>query len=285
MNEITTRQESSLVKVPKMQLTYLDAIRAIDAITPDDRTALATYGMTAAQAKMVMWTGFELGLTFTGALRVMYVSKQGKIVLRPIGALALIQGSGLLEKYEWQGDGKKQTIIMKRQGRPERRMSLTIEEALTAGWKSDAWVTTPANMLRWRLIGWLSDLDWTDLTIGLPTANDSWMDIEITADGDVIDLQATELPPVSAPSVTIDTAPSVQPGTTPEAPTVPQIPNYDKSLADLFKTTSQDEIIEAYNGKSLPITSAQVNITWHNLVKAGKIVEVVTDLNETAENE
>src|SRR3990172_11104906 len=135
-NELMIQNEVPLVRVPKLRLGYLDAIKAINAIAPDDRTAIATYGMTASQAKMVMWTGYEIGLTFTGALRVMYMSKNGKIVLRPIGALALIQASGLMEEYGWEGDKEKQTVTLKRKGRPTRQMSFTIQEAKNAGWKS-----------------------------------------------------------------------------------------------------------------------------------------------------
>ena len=232
-----------MVAKPKAQLSYLDAIKAIDAIAPDDRTAMQTYGMTAAQAKMVMWTGYEIGLSFTGALRVMYVSKSGKITLRPIGALALIQASGLMEKYEWEGDNNSQTIYLKRRGRPERKMTLTIQEAQKAGWKSDAWNATPQNMLRWRLIGWLADLDWTDLLIGLNVADDSWMDIEITPEGDV-------------KSLVVENKPA--------------IPDYGISLPRLMEIATQEEILEANNG-AFPLPN-QVNEVVHKLVQSGKVV-------------
>ena len=174
-------------KLTPRQLNYGEAWQFIER-SSETLSKSRALGMIPEQVALAMLTGYELGLSFTGALRVLYVTKNGQIALRPKGALSLMRSSGQLEKFDYQGDGTKQTVTIKRKGQPERSMTLTIEEAKKAGWKSGAWDTTPANMLRWRLIGWLADMEFTDLLLGLPMADDSWLDVEMTPDGDIVDI-------------------------------------------------------------------------------------------------
>jgi hypothetical protein len=134
-----------------------------------------------------MLTGHELGLPLTSAFDVIYVSKNGRRTLRPKGALALVHRSGLLEEFSWESNDSEATVTMKRKGGQPHSMTLTIEQARRAGWKSTAWETTPANLLRWRLVGWLCDLLFADALCGLSIADDSYLPVEITEDGDVID--------------------------------------------------------------------------------------------------
>lgn len=243
-NELIT--QADMLPVPKRQLNYSEAIEVIDKLSPA-ASGSRLFGLTNEQAKMVMLTGYELGMSLTGALRTMYVSQGGQVTLKPKGALALIQSSGLLEKYEWSGDNNSQTVTMKRRGRPERHMTLTLKEAQAAGWKSAAWTATPQNMLRWRLIGWLADLDWTDLLLGLSVADDSWMNVQITPEGDVIEYNQ----PVKV----------IEP---------PKIPQYNVSLPKLLELANNDDILEAFGG-AYPATPEQVNQTVHKLVQAGKL--------------
>lgn len=242
-------QQSDMLPIPKRQLTYLDAIEVIDKLAPA-ASGSRLFGLTNEQAKMVMLTGYELGMSLTGALRTMYVGPSGAVTLRPKGALALIQSSGLLEKFEWEGDNNSQTVTMKRRGKPERRMTLTLKEAQAAGWKSDAWQKTPSNLLRWRLIGWLADLDWTDLLLGLSIADDSWMNVQITPEGDVIEY--------SQPVKVIEQPKEI-------------IPQYNIMLPWLLENVSNNDILEAFGG-SFPVTEEQVNLTVHKLVQSGKLV-------------
>jgi hypothetical protein len=243
-NELIT--QADMLPVPKRQLNYSEAIEVIDKLSPA-ASGSRLFGLTNEQAKMVMLTGYELGMSLTGALRTMYVSQNGQVTLKPKGALALIQSSGLLEKYEWSGDNNSQTVTMKRRGRPERHMTLTLKEAQAAGWKSAAWTATPQNMLRWRLIGWLADLDWTDLLLGLSVADDSWMNVQITPEGDVIEY--------NQPVKVIES---------------PKIPQYNVSLPKLLELANNDDILEAFGG-AYPATPEQVNQTVHKLVQAGKL--------------
>lgn len=164
------------------------------------------FGVTEEQAMVVMLTGHELGLPLTAAFDVIYVSKNGRRTLRPKGALALVHNSGLLEEFSWESDDQKATITMKRKGGQRHSMTLTIEQAKRAGWKSTAWETTPANLLRWRPIGWMCDLLFSDVLCGLGIADDSYLPVEITEDGDVVEASGnwivkpvTDSPPQTPP--------------------------------------------------------------------------------------
>lgn len=144
---------------------------------------------SAAAAAATMYKGHELGLGKMASFDVIYVPSNGLPVLRPKGALALVRRSGLLEKFDWQGNRAEMTVTMQRKGETERELSLTYAEAKAAGWKSTAWDAVPQNMLRWRLIGWLCDLLFTDVLMGISVADDSWMAVEITPNGDVVDAE------------------------------------------------------------------------------------------------
>lgn len=232
--------------LPRKQVGYVDAIKVIDAIAPDDRTAISTFGMTKAQTRFAMWAAYEIGLPFTAGPRVFYASPDGKLVFKPEGVLALIQSSPEFENFSWKGDNNSQTVYIKRKGRPQREMTLTIQEAEKAGWKSAAWKTTPANMLRWRLIGWLGKLDWNDVLLGITIADDSYMNVEITEDGDVKTLNGEWREIKSA------------------------IPDYGFDTAKLIEIVSTDEVMAANDGQ-FPLTPEDINRTVHNLVLAGKI--------------
>jgi hypothetical protein len=291
---LTVVQENSLTRpsLPKRQLSYLEAIRVIDAIAPDNETALRTFGMTAAQAKFAMWTGYEIGLSFTGALRALYL-ENGKLTLKPEGAWAIIQSSREFEWYKVIGDDNQQTFTIKRKGRDPITMSLTLQRAMEAGWKSTAWKSTPANLLRWRLIGWIGKLDWTDILLGMPIADDSWMNVEITSEGDVKPFegniqplvlgvyQQPQLKPQPVVKVaTLNNKPQVievkpvQVAPEPIAPVVSpptdDIPQYGFTLQKLLESVPDSDVLEVTSGE-FPVTPEQINLAVHKLVLAGKI--------------
>lgn len=195
-----------------------DVWNVIESMAPV-AVASRMFGVKLEQAAIVMATGYELGLPLTAAFDVIYVSSDGRRVLRPKGALALVRASGLLERFEWKSDDKQATVTMKRKGdESATSMTLTIADAQKAGWKSTAWKTTPQNMLRWRLIGWMCDLLFTDVLLGLAIADDSYLPIEITPDGNVIDVQAQVLPTRTPPE------PETAPEETTPAPSVLETP-------------------------------------------------------------
>lgn len=302
---LTVAQKNSLAQpsLPKRQLSYLEAIRVIDAIAPDNETALRTFGMTAAQAKFAMWTGYEIGLSFTGSLRAFYL-ENGKLTLKPEGAWAIIQSSSEFEWYKVVGDDTQQTFTIKRKGREAITMSLTIQRAIEAGWKSTAWKSTPANLLRWRLIGWIGKLDWTDVLLGMPIADDSWMNVEITEEGDVKPLvieakqqpQVKPQPVVKVATLNNQTKPLMITTPAPNEPVKAEyvttddkgnkisvvnnpavvsfptddIPQYGYTLQKLLESVPDSDVLEVMNNE-FPVTPEQINLAVHLLVKAGKI--------------
>ena len=280
-NEIIVRQEQ--LPVAKNQLSYGEAWEFIDKahVTLAKSRAI---GMTPEQAAFAMLAGYELGLTFTGALRVLYVSKNGQLTLKPKGALALMRTSGQLEKFDYEGDDTRQTVTIKRKGQPERSMTLTIDQAQKAGWKSQAWTATPSNMLRWRLIGWLADLEFTEFLLGLPLADDSWLDVELTPDGDAInppewsevesvefDNQLVKKWPVAEiddKGNAVIKGEFVQAGPAEEKM---DIPNYGiNNISTLLEKVSDRDILEAFDN-AFPVTPEDVNLCVHRLIEAGKL--------------
>jgi hypothetical protein len=217
------------------------------------------FGVTQEQAAIIMATGHELGLPLTASFDVIYVSKEGRKTLRPKGALALVRSSGLLEKFDWQSDDASATVTMKRIDGPEKSMTLTIAQAQAAGWKSSAWQTTPQNMLRWRLIGWLCDLLFTDVLCGLSIADDSYLPIEITAEGDVIDGTSQWItPPITQPASTPSPAPQSTPQPQQAAYTEPPIPQPEPAITlnELLAKWGAQRIMDAHGG--IPATVEQM---------------------------
>lgn len=238
-----------------------DVWQTIQAIAPV-AVASRMYGMTEDQMAVVMVAGYELGLPLTAAVDVIYVPKNGKPVLRPKGALALMYRSGLLEQIDWTSDAKSATVTLKRRGDSKAHsMTLTIEEAKAAGWKSAAWDTTPANLLRWRLVGWLADLLFTDVLMGLTIADDSWMEVEITAEGDVIEHVPSPKP-----------APQPKPQAPPAVPAAPPSPE-----------KSPEKTPEPESAKSAPAAPAEETkqeLTIYSLLELGFTAEQITVANE-----
>lgn len=251
-------EERALVVRQSRQITE-SGWKTIMSIAPT-ATAARMFGVTQEQAAIVMLTGYELGLPISAAFDVIYVSRDGKRVLRPKGALGLVRSSGLLEKFDWESDDTSATVTMKRVDGPEKSMTLTIGQAQTAGWKSAAWQTTPQNMLRWRLIGWLCDLLFPDVLLGLSIADDSYLPVEITSDGDVIDGTTQWITPPVTELTQDTTAPTSVAQSSPQPPTYtePPIPQPEPAmtLADLLQTWNAARIVEVYGG--VPGTPAQV---------------------------
>ena len=257
-----------------------DIWKTIQDIAP---TAVASrmYGMTEDQMAVVMLAGYELGLPLTAAVDVIYVAKSGKPTLRPKGALALVRRSGLLEQYDWTSDAKSATVTMKRKGDSKAHsMTLTIEEAQKAGWKSAAWDTTPANMLRWRLIGWLSDMLFPDVLMGLTIADDSWMEVEITAEGDVIEhVPSPEAVPQPRPQV--PAAPVATPP--PEKPPEPA-----KSMPAATPTAPAEKPLDIYGLLERGYTAEQITIANEGLIpdtseKCQEVLDVMLEAQKAEE--
>ena len=154
-----------------------------------------------------MLRGHELGLNLTTAFEFISVIN-GKPVLSPRGALALVQQSGLLESFKIEearddaGTPVACTVSMKRRGGFEYTTSFSMNDARRAGLvrPGSAWETYPANMLRWRSIGYAIDVVFPDIVGGMKRADEFGADVD--AVGNVIDgeWEAQPTPPaVQAP--------------------------------------------------------------------------------------
>lgn len=141
---------------------------------------------------MIMAKGFELGMPITAAFELIQVI-QGKPTLSPRGALALVQASGLLERMDIQEQPGACTVTMKRRWGDSYTLTWTLDDAKKAGIvKTDgAWETYPANMLRWRAIGFVIDVLFSDVTGGLKRADE--FGAAINAEGDVVTIESDEV--------------------------------------------------------------------------------------------
>lgn len=132
------------------------------------------FGMSSPeQAMMIMAKGHELGMPITAAFELIQVI-QGRPTLSPRGALALVQASGLLEDMQIAEQPGACTVMMRRRGGINYSLTWTIADAKKAGIvKPDsAWQSYEANMLRWRTIGFVIDVLFSDVTGGLKRADE-----------------------------------------------------------------------------------------------------------------
>jgi hypothetical protein len=138
------------------------------------------------QAQMIMLKGYELGLPLTAAFEFIHIV-QNRPTLSPRGALALIQQSGLLAELQIEDTPDACTVTMQRlQPRFSYSCSFSLEDAKRASLiKPDgAWTSYPANMLRWRAIGFCADVVFPDVLAGMKRADEFGATIDLN--GDVI---------------------------------------------------------------------------------------------------
>ena len=141
-------------------------------------------------AASIMLKGYELGLSLAASFEFVQVI-QGKPTISPRGALALIQQSNELAdlKIEDLADNNGPTrcrVTMKRTNGFSYTTEFSMEDAKRAGLvKPDSgWTKYPANMLRWRAVGYCADVVFPDVIGGMKRADE--LEAEITEDGDVI---------------------------------------------------------------------------------------------------
>jgi len=258
-NELTVRQ----------QLTP-DTWKMITEIAPV-MSQSRLFGMASAeQACAIMLKGFELGLSLTASFEFIHVI-DGKPGLAPRGALALIQQDmnfgGLEVKDITDANGQPYAcrVTMTRKNGFSYTVEFTMEDAQRADLvkKSGGWEKYPANMLRWRAIGYAADVVFPDVLGGMKRVDE--LGGAITSKGDFNALEA-------ANGLVIESVPSIEmPLESPQKLVEPSVPAYGFGIARLLEVASQADILDANNG-SLPITDEQVNTTVHNLVTSGKLV-------------
>lgn len=164
--------------------------------------------MPSPEAAMsVMLMGAELGLSFTASFQYIHFI-EGKPSLSPQGALAIIRQSGLLESIQVIEDAQGCSVTMMRRGGESYTSRWTVGDARRAGLIKDrgAWEKYPANLCRWRAIGYCADFLFPDVLGGLKRADEFGASIDEA--GNVTDAAFTPT------TVDIDAA-----STTPETPT------------------------------------------------------------------
>lgn len=163
----------------------------IERIAPTMKDSRLFGMQTAHQAAAIMLKGHELGLGMAASFEFIQVI-QDRPTLNPRGALALVMQSGECEamKITNEADDKGNptgcTVWMKRKNGLEHTERFTLADANRAGLvKPDSgWTKYPANMLRWRTIGFCIDVVFPDVTGGMKRSDE--FDAAISPDGEVI---------------------------------------------------------------------------------------------------
>ena len=186
------------------------------------------------QAVAIMVKGHELGLGFAQAFEFVHVI-QGKPTLSPRGALALALNSGLItemeiiEERDAKGKPFSCTVIGAR-GSLKYSASFTMDDAKAAGLikSGGAWETYPANMLKWRAIGFWLDVLFPDTQGGMKRADE--FGARADDKGDIIEAEA----------VTVESSVDVQ------------------SLIDEFGVNAVMEVITQQFGGNMPTTQDDI---------------------------
>lgn len=172
----------------------LDMWNLISALAPAAHQSRLFGVSSPEQAMMIMAKGYELGMPITAAFELIQII-QGRPTLSPRGALALVLASGLLEDMQIDDKPGACTVMMKRRGVPAYTLTWTLDDAKKAGVvKSDsAWQSYQANMLRWRAVGFVIDVLFSDVTGGLKRADEFGATVD--AEGVVVSVIAEPTEP------------------------------------------------------------------------------------------
>jgi hypothetical protein len=186
------------------------------------------------QAAAIMVKGHELGLGLAASFEFIQVV-MNKPALSPRGCLALIHQSNLVEVKIKESTSERCTVWMRRKDSGfEFECTWTMEDAEKAGVVKDnsGWKTYPANLIRWRAIGFCADVVCPDLIGGLKRADE--FGAEIDGQGNVVDGEFTvQVPPSADPPIQAVT------------------------LDDLVTQYGADKVMEAAGGK-IPATVDEV---------------------------
>ncbi len=144
------------------------------------------------QAVAIMVKGYELGLGMSASFELIQVV-EGKPTLIPRGALALAYQSGLIERLkiteikDQSGAPYGCTVEGKRKGGMEYSITYTMDDARRADLvrTKSGWEKYPANMLKWRAIGFWIDTVLPDVQGGMKRADE--MGAMVDEKGDIID--------------------------------------------------------------------------------------------------
>lgn len=211
-------------------------------------------------AAAIMLKGFELGLSLTASFEFIQVI-DGKPGLSPRGALALVQQSPNFGKMEIQditdtnGQPYACRVTMARRNGNSYTVEFNMDDAKRAGLikGSSGWEKYPANMMRWRAIGYCIDVVFPDVIGGMKRIDE--LGAPVTHEGDFINPEWKDVTPPA-----------------PVAAPTPTIPSYGFTLARLMELASTEDILAA-NDNAFPVTPKQINLVAHRLIEAGKMVD------------
>jgi len=229
------------------------------------------FGVTEAQAAMVMLKGFELGMGMAASFDFIHTI-EGRPSISPKGALALIHRSGELAGMKIQnltdpdGAPTRCKVWMKRTNGVEHETEFSMDDARRAGLvkPKGSWEMYPANMLQWRAVGYCADVVFPDICGGLyrPEELGGVVDAEgepVISEGETAISEGdggwTEAQYTPAPA---------PPGTTESVPATPTLPTpaAEKSAATitvndiLVAGFTAEEIMVANEGR-IPATSKE----------------------------
>lgn len=263
-------------------------------------TASRMFGVTEQQAAIVMLKGHELGLGLAAAFEFIDVI-DGKPSIKPKGAIALIQQSGQLagmkitESKDDKGNPNACTVWMKRKNGFEFEVTYTMADAkraqLTEGSPTARgkrgygnWEKYPANMLRWRSVGYVADIVFPDICGGMLRPEELGAQVnmlgeplfrqdynepqslseqsqEIIHGTKIIDLEA-KLAEEACQAEKVQKPPPVE--RPPSRVSEPEQAKAVLTLADLLKKWTAEQIMAA-NNNSIPQTDEDVINVAHNL--------------------
>jgi hypothetical protein len=205
----------------------------IDKIAPTmHRSRL--FGVTAPeQAAAIMLKGYELGLGLAASFECIQVV-QGKPTLSPRGALALIHRSGELAGMKITESPDACTVWMKRKNGFEYELTFTMDDAKRTGQvkTGSAWETYPANMLRWRAVGFVADVVFPDIIGGMKRADEFGATVD--ASGNVMEGSWADVSSVSV------APPPTEPEPTP---------------ASVVSAISLDELVQQYGAEAVMVAA------------------------------
>ena len=169
-----------------------DAFQMISQVAPAMHAARLFGTKSPEQAMAIMIKGYELGFSLTASFENIHVIED-KPSLSPKGALALIYNSPecagvtITDEADSKGVPVACTIEMKRRNGLTYTARFSMEDAKRAGIvkPNSGWEKYPANMLRWRAIGYAADIVFPDVIGGTKRADEFGADL--TPDGDVIE--------------------------------------------------------------------------------------------------
>jgi hypothetical protein len=230
-----------------------DALQMIMHVAPTIHGARLFGTANPEQAAAIMIKGFELGFSLTASFENIHVI-EGKPSLSPKGALALIYNSPLCAGVTIVDESDKGvpsgcTVTMARKGGLTYTARYTMADAERAGVVKDGsgWKKYPANMLRWRAIGYAADIVFPDVIGGTKRADEFGADL--TPDGDVIEGSWTMA----------NQGVSVAGNTKVEAVSQSQpVPADSNRLDGMVKKYGADKIMGA-NGGKIPGTNAELD--------------------------